>query len=259
MYPVGVATSSAVTTATPVTTASASATVPSATSGVSVATGSGIARSISAPSAPRPVVQVSSSSASASTTQRPRLRRNQSRTEAIRNYIKRETAQFFGVDEESEVLEKQRWLDRRRRMASRKYGALLPEHKPPDPDITRDVPDTTETPESLTRQRPRERSQSRLESRSFPPSTIAYLSRTEGVSYPDSGLDEEQTFFERPPPPPPPLPPPPSSQQSQQTSQIDQLPSLGGLVKDEEVGAKIADILDTAQDREGIGSEDLVG
>lgn len=32
-------------------------------------------------------------------------------------------------------------------MASRKYGALLPEHKPPDPDITRDVPDTTETPE----------------------------------------------------------------------------------------------------------------
>lgn len=96
-----------------------------------------------------------------------------------------------------------------------------------------------------------------MESRSFPPSTIAYLSRTEGVSYPDSGPDEEQSFFERPPPPPPPLPPPPTSQQSQQTSQIDQAPD--GLVKDEEVGAKIADILDAAQDREGITSENLVG
>jgi len=63
------------------------------------------------------------------------------------SYIRRETAQFFGVDEESEASEKQRWLDRRRRMASRKYGTLVPEHRPPDPDITRDVPDTTETPE----------------------------------------------------------------------------------------------------------------
>jgi len=32
-------------------------------------------------------------------------------------------------------------------MASKKYGALVPEHRPPDPDITKDVPDTTETPE----------------------------------------------------------------------------------------------------------------
>lgn len=32
-------------------------------------------------------------------------------------------------------------------MASRKYGALVPEHRPPDPDITRDVPDTTEIQE----------------------------------------------------------------------------------------------------------------
>lgn len=63
------------------------------------------------------------------------------------SYIKRETAQFFGVDEETETAEKQRWLDRRRRMASRKYGALVPEHRPPDPDITRDVPDTTDIPE----------------------------------------------------------------------------------------------------------------
>lgn len=109
--------------------------------------------------------------------------------------------------------------------------------------------------QTMTRQRPRERSQSRLESRSFPPSTVSYMMKL-GVSCPDSGLDEEQSFFERPPPPPPPLPPPPTSQQSQQTSQIDQAP---GLVKDEEIGAKITDVLDTAQDREGITSEDLVG
>lgn len=108
--------------------------------------------------------------------------------------------------------------------------------------------------QSLTKQRPRERSQSRPESRSFPPSTIAYLSRTEGISYPDSGQEEEESFFERPPPPPPPLPPS-SSQQSQ--TQIDQVSS--GLVKDEEVDAKIADILDTTQDREGISSEELIG
>lgn len=60
------------------------------------------------------------------------------------SYIKRETATFFGVDEESESAEKQKWLDRRRRMASRKYGALLPEYRPPDPDITKDVPDSME-------------------------------------------------------------------------------------------------------------------
>ncbi|XP_011699179.1 PREDICTED: inactive rhomboid protein 1 [Wasmannia auropunctata] len=283
MYPVGAATSSAATTATPVTTASA--TVPLATSGAAAGS-AGIARSVSAPSAPRPVVQVSSSSASASAAQRPRLRRNQSRTEAIRNYIKRETAQFFGVDEESEASEKQRWLDRRRRMASRKYGALVPEHRPPDPDITRDVPDTTETPEgvilrrwqqpvrrkdsvarmtlsglhyiveSLSRQRPRERSQSRPESRSFPPSTITYISRAERFTRgPESSQDEDEAFFERPPPPPPPLPSAPSSQQPQ--TQIDQASSA--LVKDEEVGVKIADILNSAQDREGISTEELVG
>ncbi|KAL6254729.1 hypothetical protein P5V15_014049 [Pogonomyrmex californicus] len=109
--------------------------------------------------------------------------------------------------------------------------------------------------QTLTRQRPREQSQSRPESRSFPPNTIAYLSRAD----PDSGQDEDEAFFERPPPPPPPLPPPTSSQQSQYNSsqiQIDQVSS--GLVKDEEVGIKIADILDNTQDREGINSEELV-
>lgn len=66
------------------------------------------------------------------------------------SYIKRETATFFGVDEESEAAEKQKWLDRRRRMASRKYGTLLPEYRPSDPDITKDVPDAMEVSDVST-------------------------------------------------------------------------------------------------------------
>ncbi|CAK9802066.1 Inactive rhomboid protein 1 [Anthophora plagiata] len=285
LYPVGSVgpTSTDPTTATPITT---TATIPIATSGTvaGTATGTNITRSVSAPSAPRPVVQVASCSSNPGG-QKPRLRRTMSRTEAIRNYIRRETAQFFGVDEESETVERQRWLDRRRRMASRKYGALVPEHRPPDPDITRDVPDTTEVPEgvtlrrwqqpvrrkdsvarmtlsglhyvveSLTRQRPRERSQTTPESRSFPPCiTCSYTQKPEAVTLsPESGQEEEETFFERPPQPPlpPPLPPPPS-QQSQ--SQIDQ--GIGGLGKDDEDSAKVADLLDSAGDRET--SEELV-
>ncbi|XP_078034228.1 rhomboid-5 [Augochlora pura] len=138
----------------PVTPVTTTATMPMVTPGTVTGSGSGpnISRSASAPSAPKPHVQITSS-ASNPGSQRPRLRRNMSRTEAVRNYIKRETAQFFGVDEESETAERQRWLDRRRRMASRKYGALVPEHRPPDPDITRDVPDTTDLPEGVTLRR----------------------------------------------------------------------------------------------------------
>nr|XP_012144494.1 PREDICTED: inactive rhomboid protein 1 isoform X3 [Megachile rotundata] len=280
LYPVGSVgqTPTDPTTATPNTTTT---TIPlaSACTVAGTATGTNITRSISAPSAPRPVVQVTSSASSAS--QKPRLRRTMSRTEAIKNYIRRETAQFFGVDEESETIERQRWLDRRRRMASRKYGALVPEHRPPDPDITRDVPDTTDVPEgvtlrrwqqpvrrkdsvarmtlsglhyvveSLTRQRSRERSETRPETRSFPPSVIPYMTRTETTSSPESGQEEEVSFFDRPPPPPPPLPSA-SSQQSQ--SQIDQ--GIGGLVKDEGDTAKIADQLDSTAERET--SEELV-
>ncbi|KOX68294.1 Inactive rhomboid protein 1 [Melipona quadrifasciata] len=144
LYPVGSVgpTPTNPTTATAITT---TATISLASSGPRTQEpGPSITRSASAPTAPRPVIQVASTSGN-SGSQKPRLRRTMSRTEAIR---KRETAQFFGVDEESEALERQRWLDRRRRMASRKYGALVPEHRPPDPDITRDVPDTTDVPES---------------------------------------------------------------------------------------------------------------
>ncbi|CAB0035965.1 unnamed protein product [Trichogramma brassicae] len=99
---------------------------------------SNVQRSVSALTGPRPQMLSTGSNTSATSTPLPgssqrqanngnrTLRRNQSRTEAIKNYIKRETATFFGVDEESEAAERQKWLDRRRRMASRKYGALLP-------------------------------------------------------------------------------------------------------------------------------------
>lgn len=53
------------------------------------------------------------------TRERPRFARSTSRKEAIKNYIKRETANFFGVDEESEASQQLRWLDRRKRLASR--------------------------------------------------------------------------------------------------------------------------------------------
>ncbi|KAK1130044.1 hypothetical protein K0M31_019728 [Melipona bicolor] len=152
LYPVGSVgpTPTNPTTATAITT---TATISLASSGPRTQEpGPSITRSASAPTAPRPVIQVASTSGN-SGSQKPRLRRTMSRTEAIRNYIRRETAQFFGVDEESEALERQRWLDRRRRMASRKYGALVPEHRPPDPDITRDVPDTTDVPEGVTLRR----------------------------------------------------------------------------------------------------------
>ncbi|KAJ8953929.1 hypothetical protein NQ318_019169 [Aromia moschata] len=50
---------------------------------------------------------------------RPPLNRSMSRREIIKNYIKKETATFFGVDEENENEQQLRWLDRRKRMASR--------------------------------------------------------------------------------------------------------------------------------------------
>lgn len=51
--------------------------------------------------------------------ERPRFARSTSRKEAIKNYIKKETANFFGVAEENEADQQIRWLDRRKRLASR--------------------------------------------------------------------------------------------------------------------------------------------
>ncbi|XP_050058625.1 inactive rhomboid protein 1 isoform X1 [Aphis gossypii] len=54
--------------------------------------------------------------------------RSTSKTEAVKNFIKRETAMFFGLDEEFEETEKLKWLDRRKRLATRKYGELKNEY-----------------------------------------------------------------------------------------------------------------------------------
>lgn len=61
--------------------------------------------------------------------ERPRFARSTSRKEVIKNFIKRETANFFGVDEENESEQQQRWLDRRKRLASRKYGPLKEDYQ----------------------------------------------------------------------------------------------------------------------------------
>ena len=39
-------------------------------------------------------------------------------------YVKKETKEFFGLDETSEDNQRQRWQDKRKRLASRKYGQL---------------------------------------------------------------------------------------------------------------------------------------
>jgi len=54
--------------------------------------------------------------------------RSTSKKEAIKNFIKRETSMFFGLDEEFEEIEKLKWLDRRKRLAARKYGELKNEY-----------------------------------------------------------------------------------------------------------------------------------
>ncbi|KAJ8916104.1 hypothetical protein NQ315_004471, partial [Exocentrus adspersus] len=168
---------------------------------------------------------------------RPPLNRSLSRKEIIKNYIKKETATFFGVDEESENEQQLRWLDRRKRMASRTMGPLKEEYRtmsgrahrralselapsPMSGQLTTERPDVLPGPSdvadgtqeqygvsvkrkdsvarmtwnglsyvvtTLTRHRPRPRSQQSQWSRSFPPDTPSVVSPA-----------EEQTFFERP-------------------------------------------------------------
>lgn len=58
--------------------------------------------------------------------ERPKFARSASRKEAVKNYIKKETANFFGVCEDNEIDQQLRWLDRRKRLASR--FVFLPFH-----------------------------------------------------------------------------------------------------------------------------------
>ncbi|XP_017786905.1 PREDICTED: inactive rhomboid protein 2 isoform X1 [Nicrophorus vespilloides] len=69
----------------------------------------------------------------------PRLARSNSRKEVIKNYIKRETATFFGVCEDNERSQQERWLDRRKRLASRTYGALKEDYQIPGARLRRVV------------------------------------------------------------------------------------------------------------------------
>lgn len=81
-----------------------------------------VQRAISFPESPardRIRQQVEYSQSERLTRDRPVLARSTSRKEAIKNFIKKETASFFGVDEDSEEGQQQRWLDRRKRLASR--------------------------------------------------------------------------------------------------------------------------------------------
>lgn len=70
-------------------------------------------------SKPLPALGYSQSERRPPNRERPKLERTVSRKEAIKNYIKKETANFFGVDEENEADQQVRWLDRRKRLASR--------------------------------------------------------------------------------------------------------------------------------------------
>lgn len=66
-----------------------------------------------------------------------RLRRTH--TVAVRDYLKRETQTFFGVQKNNEREQRRLWYERRRRHAARALGDLRPDlppdHHPDDDDI----------------------------------------------------------------------------------------------------------------------------
>ncbi|KAK7574159.1 hypothetical protein V9T40_011350 [Parthenolecanium corni] len=70
-----------------------------------------------------------------------RYSRSISKKELIKNYIKKETAVFFGVHEPTEENERARWLDRRKRLACRTYGQLKNEYQIPSGCSTLQKPD----------------------------------------------------------------------------------------------------------------------
>ncbi|XP_045595914.1 inactive rhomboid protein 1 isoform X1 [Procambarus clarkii] len=59
-------------------------------------------------------------------------------SEQSKKYVKKETREFFGLDESSEANQRQRWQEKRKRLASRKYGQL------------KDQPNTTHHTQSFT-------------------------------------------------------------------------------------------------------------
>ncbi|XP_054282577.1 inactive rhomboid protein 1-like isoform X1 [Macrosteles quadrilineatus] len=157
--------------------------------------------------------------ASAPVTQAEMRRVHLTRTELVKDFIKREAAVFLGVDKETEARERARWLERRKRLCTRKYG-LKPEHcqtpRPTDSadggkDEGEDAPKWTEPPvrrkpsvakmtfkgmalvvQTLGRHRGTHPSQlSRQMSRSYSPSTVP------ATPDPSSPLEDE-VFYDQP-------------------------------------------------------------
>ena len=100
--------------------------------------------------------------------------------------------------------------------------------------------------QTLTRPRAKERTETRSESRSFPPGALSSIPRTDESSLPqEARLDEEDSFFERPP-----LPPPPSLPQ-QSHVQVES-------AKDEGVAIAAAELQEPAPATERDTSEELL-
>ncbi|XP_073997188.1 rhomboid-5 isoform X6 [Rhodnius prolixus] len=65
----------------------------------------------------------------AASSQQRAFHRNNSWSEVVKQALKKNAAQFFGVDEATEEKEKHIWLGRRKRLASRRCGELKPEYR----------------------------------------------------------------------------------------------------------------------------------
>lgn len=75
------------------------------------------------PPTPTPAPPVAPSPPESPVTRRP-VTRGYSTKDQIKNYVKRETALFFGVEENQQEEQSQLWHQRRLRLAERRYGPL---------------------------------------------------------------------------------------------------------------------------------------
>ena len=58
----------------------------------------------------------------------PQIRQRLSKKQRIKEFLRHETSQFFGVDYLNEEYERQKWEDRQKRLAIRRFGPLKDEH-----------------------------------------------------------------------------------------------------------------------------------
>lgn len=91
-------------------------------------------RTVSAPPQPQPPPEPIPPPA-----QEDGVRLRRAHTVAVRDYLKRETQTFFGVQRDNEREQRRLWYERRRRHAARALGDLRPDlppdHHPDDDDI----------------------------------------------------------------------------------------------------------------------------